>query len=320
MGIDVLMVTGDNEATARAIAGQVGIDRVLAGVLPSGKAAEIARLQHEGRVVAMVGDGVNDAPALVQADLGIAIGTGTDVAIEASDITLLSPDLNGVATALQLSRRTYATILQNLGWAFGYNLAAIPLAAFGLLNPVVAGAAMGFSSVSVVANSLRLSRFLKAHSGPGRPPQMRSPARARAKLRRGIAVAWLTPMVLLGGIVLATTALHRPPAVSRTIDVAMTDDAYGPSAMAVATGQTVRFVFRNDGRVVHEALIGDATVQAQHGAMANMSHHDGLPMIAVAPGASGELIYTFTRPGTVLIGCHQPGHYALGMRAVITVS
>jgi uncharacterized cupredoxin-like copper-binding protein len=179
---------------------------------------------------------------------------------------------------------------------------------------------MGFSSVSVVANSLRLSRFLKAHSGPGRRPQMRSPARARAKLRRGIAVAWVTPMVLLGGIVLATTALHRPPAVSRTIDVAMTDDAYGPSAMAVATGQTVRFVFRNDGRVVHEALIGDTTVQAQHDAMANMSHHDGLPMIAVPPGASGELVYTFTRPGTVLIGCHQPGHYALGMRAVITVS
>ncbi|MEA2502390.1 MAG: copper-transporting P-type ATPase [Actinomycetota bacterium] len=320
MGVEVLMVTGDNEATARAIAGQVGIDRVLAGVLPSGKAAEIARLQGEGRVVAMVGDGVNDAPALVQADLGIAIGTGTDVAIEASDITLLSPDLNGVATALQLSRRTYATILQNLGWAFGYNLAAIPLAAFGLLNPVVAGAAMGFSSVSVVANSLRLSRFLKAHSGPGRRPQMRSPARARAKLRRGVAVAWVTPMVLLGGTVLATAALHRPPAVSRTIDVAMTDDAYGPSAMAVATGQTVRFVFRNDGTVVHEALIGDATVQAQHDAMANMSHHDGLPVIDVAPGASGELVYTFTRPGTVLIGCHQPGHYALGMRAVITVS
>jgi uncharacterized cupredoxin-like copper-binding protein/soluble P-type ATPase len=329
MGIDVVMVTGDNEATALAIAGQVGIHRVLAGVLPSGKAAEIARLQGEGRIVAMVGDGVNDAPALVQADLGIAIGTGTDVAIEASDITLLSPDLNGVATALQLSRRTYATILQNLGWAFGYNLAAIPLAASGLLNPVVAGAAMGLSSVSVVANSLRLSRFLKAHAGPGRRPQMRSPARARAKLRRGIVVAWVTPILLLGGTVLATASLHRPPAVNRRIDVAMTDDAYGPSALAVATGQTVRFVFHNDGAVVHEALIGDATVQAQHdasgsagsaGSMGAAHHHGGLPVITVAPGSTGELVYTFIRPGTVLIGCHQPGHYALGMRAVITVS
>ena len=323
MGIEVVMVTGDNEVTARAIAGQVGIDRVLAGVLPSGKAAEIARLQGEGRVVAMVGDGVNDAPALVQANLGIAIGTGTDVAIEASDITLLSPDLGGVATALQLSRRTYATILQNLGWAFGYNLAAIPLAAFGLLNPVIAGAAMGFSSVSVVANSLRLSRFLKVHAGPGHRPRMRSPVRARAKLRRGIALAWVTPIILLGGTALATASLHRPPAVSRTIDVAMTDDAYGPSTMAVATGQTVRFVFRNEGTVVHEALIGDAALQAEHdaGMGTGPAHaHGGLPMVSVAPGATGELVYTFTRPGTILIGCHEPGHYALGMRAVITVS
>ncbi len=210
MGIDVELLTGDNPRAAQAVAQAVGVERVLAEVTPSGKLEEIARLQREGHRVGMVGDGVNDAAALAQADLGIAMGTGVGAAIEAADISVLSGDLRGVARALRLSRETYTIVLQNLGWAFGYNLIALPLAMTGLLSPALAAVAMGLSSITVVLNSLRLRRFGSA----GKP----TPVRGRRQRFASIATAAAIPAVLLGGLVLADpNSFAVPSSASETL-------------------------------------------------------------------------------------------------------
>ena len=344
LGLDVWMLTGDNRATAEAIARQAGIDHVLADVLPEEKAAKVKSLQADGKIVAMVGDGINDAPALAQANLGIAIGTGTDVAMAASDITLIGGDLRTIVTAIALSRRTVQTIKQGLFWAFSYNIVLIPVAMGALypftgtlMSPVLAAAAMAMSSVSVVTNALRLRGFTR----PSGAAEILHPSLRKRVANVGYLVGIGAIAIAIGALAIAYAPDENSSAMGmgsnrdtaaelalpdRTVPVQVTSDfRFVPGAMVVIEGETVAFVVTNDTGVEHEFVIGDEAVQAEHETeMADgtetMDEMDAKPFAIDVPAHSTvTLVYTFDTTGNLIMGCHVPGHYAAGMRGTITV-